>query len=86
MTSREVQPSPLSDYEEIVQESLYLGNREPALDEVLGDPIVRLVMARDRLPPGEVRAHVEAVAARLVTKLVDVQAAAGSASLAQDHH
>ena len=44
---------------------LYLGNREPALDEVLDDPIVRLVMARDRLPPEEVRAHVEAVAARL---------------------
>ena len=65
MTSREVQPSPPSDYEEIVQESLYLGNREPALDEVLGDPIVRLVMACDRLPPEEMRATVEAARRRL---------------------
>jgi hypothetical protein len=27
----------------------YLGNREPSLDELLHDPIVHLVMARDRL-------------------------------------
>ena len=37
----------------------YLGNREPPLDEVFDDPIVRLVMARDRIPPDEVRAYVD---------------------------
>jgi hypothetical protein len=34
----------------------YFGNREPPLDEVLNDPIVRLVMGRDRLLPNEARA------------------------------
>ncbi len=38
----------------------YLGNREPPLDEVFDDHIVRLVMARDRLAPEEVRTQVEA--------------------------
>jgi hypothetical protein len=38
----------------------YLGNREPSLDEVFDDPIVRLVMARDRILPDEVRAYVDA--------------------------
>lgn len=39
----------------------YLGNREPTLDELLCDPIVRLVMARDSLSAETVRAHFEAV-------------------------
>lgn len=39
---------------------LYLGNREPPLDEVLNDPIVGLVMARDRLTRDVVRAQMEA--------------------------
>lgn len=43
----------------------YLGNREPPLDEVLDDPIVRLVMARDRLMPGDVKAYVDAAMRRL---------------------
>jgi hypothetical protein len=43
----------------------YLGNREPSLDEMLEDPIVRLVMARDRLRPDDVRAYVEAAVRRL---------------------
>jgi hypothetical protein len=34
-------------------------NREPPLDEIFADPIVRLVMARDGLQPSEVRALVE---------------------------
>jgi hypothetical protein len=38
----------------------YLGNREPQLDEVLDDPIVRLVMVRDRLTREEVRAQLDA--------------------------
>jgi hypothetical protein len=44
---------------------LYVGNREPLLDEVLNDPIVRLVMARDGLPLEEVWVHVEAARRRL---------------------
>jgi hypothetical protein len=43
----------------------YLGNREPPLDEMFDDPIVRLVMARDRLLPDDVRAYVEAAVRRL---------------------
>jgi hypothetical protein len=43
----------------------YLGNREPPLDEVLDDPIVRLVMARDRLLPDDVKAYVGAAMQRL---------------------
>jgi hypothetical protein len=43
----------------------YLGNREPPLDEVLDDPIVRLVMARDRLMPDDVKAYVDAAMRRL---------------------
>jgi hypothetical protein len=38
----------------------YLGNREPPLHEVLDDPIVRLVMERDRLTREEVRAQIAA--------------------------
>jgi hypothetical protein len=44
---------------------LYVGNREPLLEEVLNDPIVRLVMARDGLPLEEVRVHIEAARRRL---------------------
>jgi len=43
----------------------YLGNREPPLDEVLDDPMVRLVIERDRLQLAEVREHVEAARRRL---------------------
>ena len=39
---------------------LYIGNREPPLDEVLNDPIVGLLMARDRLTREVVRAQMEA--------------------------
>ena len=43
----------------------YLGNREPSLDEVFDDPIVRLLMVRDGLPLDEARACVERVRAAL---------------------
>jgi hypothetical protein len=43
----------------------YFGNREPPLEEVFDDPIVRLLMARDGLPPDEARACVERVRASL---------------------
>ena len=39
----------------------YFGNREPPLDEVFDDPIVRLLMTRDGFPPDEARACVERV-------------------------
>jgi len=38
----------------------YLGNREPMLEEIFDDPIVRLVMARDGISSDETRAYVEA--------------------------
>jgi len=44
---------------------LYFGNREPSLDEVFDDPIVRLLMERDGLPPDEARACVERARAAL---------------------
>lgn len=49
---------------------LYSGNDEPPLDEVLDDPIVRLVMARDRVTREEVRAHIEAVRQQLSVMLM----------------
>ena len=44
---------------------LYFGNREPSLEEVFDDPIVRLLMERDGLPPDEARACVDRVRAAL---------------------
>ena len=44
---------------------MYIGNREPPLHEVLEDPIVGLVMARDRLRTEEVLAEIEMVKRRL---------------------
>jgi hypothetical protein len=49
---------------------LYFGNREPPLDEVFDDPIVRLLMARDGLPPDEARACVERMRAALRARLL----------------
>lgn len=36
--------------------SHYLGNDEPSLDELLGDEVIRRVMARDGVQPDHVRA------------------------------
>lgn len=44
---------------------LYIRNREPPLHEVLSDPIVRLVMARDRWRVEEVAAEIKAAQRRL---------------------
>jgi hypothetical protein len=46
----------------------YLENQEPPLDEVFDEHIVRLVMARDRLAPEEVRTQVEAARNRLLKR------------------
>lgn len=39
--------------------------RELSLEELLGDPVVRAVMARDRVNPDEVRALFQRLFARL---------------------
>jgi hypothetical protein len=44
---------------------VYIGNREPTLDELLDDPIARLLMASDQLAPETVRGHFEAARRRL---------------------
>ena len=46
----------------------YLGNREPALDDLLDDPIVRLVMTRDQVAPETVRHHFEAARRSLLAR------------------
>ena len=43
---------------------IYLGNRQPPLDEVVNDPIVRIVIARDRLNGEEAQAQIEAARER----------------------
>lgn len=42
--------------------------REPTLSEMLDDPLVRLVMARDGVRPDEVRTLIAATAARLAAR------------------
>ena len=42
----------------------YIRNEEPTLEELLAEPIVRLVMARDGVQPAEVR-RLAASAARV---------------------
>jgi hypothetical protein len=44
---------------------LYSDNREPPVDELLEDPIVHLVMARDGLSPEDVRAYIDLARRRL---------------------
>lgn len=41
---------------------------EPHLHEMLDDPIVRLVMARDRITPDDVRAEMMAARVRLARR------------------
>ncbi|MFM2045916.1 MAG: hypothetical protein RLY86_4492 [Pseudomonadota bacterium] len=42
--------------------------REPTLHQLIDDPLVRLVMARDGLSPDEVRRVMEAAATRLARR------------------
>lgn len=44
---------------------MYSANREPSLDEVFDDPIVHLVLARDRLRVDEVRAQMRVAQMRI---------------------
>ena len=43
---------------------LYSANREPSLEEILGDPIVHLVMARDGVCEEELRALLKSIRCR----------------------
>jgi hypothetical protein len=47
--------------------AVYTRNREPSLDELLDDPIARLVMASDRLQVEDVIFHLDVVRRRLAT-------------------
>jgi hypothetical protein len=47
------------------EDMLYCKNREPPLDELLNDPIVRLVMARDGLSADDVGAYVDIARRRM---------------------
>jgi hypothetical protein len=44
--------------------TLFTGNREPSIDEMLDDPIVGLVMKRDSVTPDEVRDLMDCVGRR----------------------
>lgn len=39
-----------------MEDTLFRGNREPSLDEILAEPIVKTVMKRDRIDEDTVRA------------------------------
>ncbi len=54
-------------------------NAEPSLDDVLGDPIVRLLMQGDRTGESEVRKLIERVRASLVEAGSAEQAASAPA-------
>jgi hypothetical protein len=44
---------------------LFCGNKEPTLEELLGDPITRLLFARDRVKEEDMRALLDAVRQKL---------------------
>jgi len=56
----------------------YLANREPPLDDLFVDPIIRLVMARDHLQVDKLRAQLETVRRRVNEE--DGQRATGDGS------
>ena len=60
--------------------SSYL-HEEPPIEEMLADPIVRLVMQRDRIGPREVRAALDAARRRLGLRSSDRAADAGDCIL-----
>ena len=44
---------------------MYIRNREPSVDEILSDPVIRLVMERDGLSDAAVRALIADARRRL---------------------
>ena len=47
---------------------MYVRNREPSLDELLNDPVTRLVMARDGFSDEAVRTLLQETRRRLMTR------------------
>ena len=47
---------------------LFCGNKEPTMEELLGDPITRLLFDRDRVKEEDMRALVDAVRQKLRAK------------------
>ncbi len=45
--------------------SFFIGNAEPPLDELMSDPIMRGLMARDGVAPDSLRGLIDEVRARL---------------------
>jgi hypothetical protein len=57
---------------------MYIRNREPSLDELLSDPVTRLVMARDGFSDEAVRMLIEEARQRLMARDDAAQAAAAT--------
>jgi hypothetical protein len=58
---------------------MYIRNREPSLDELLSDPVTRLVMARDGFSDEAVRMLIKEARRRLLARDDALQAAAATA-------
>ena len=58
---------------------MYVRNREPSLDELLSDPVTRLVMARDGFSDEAVRTLLQETRRRLMTRDAPAQPVAATA-------
>ena len=56
---------------------LFCGNKEPTLEELLGDPITRLLFTPDRVKEEDMRALVDAVRQKLRAKASGPERRAG---------
>ena len=59
-----------------MEQKLYVGNAEPALNEVLNDPIIRLVMLRDGVSAEDLDKVVAQARYHLLTRSLESQAVA----------
>ncbi|HXS42545.1 MAG TPA: hypothetical protein VN766_20280 [Stellaceae bacterium] len=59
-----------------MEQKLYVGNAEPALSDILNDPIVRLVMLRDGVRAEDLDKLVAQARDYLLTRSPESQAAA----------
>ena len=59
-----------------MEQKLYVGNAEPALSDILSDPIVRLVMLRDGVREEDLEKLVTQTRNHLLTRSPESQAAA----------
>ena len=58
---------------------MYFRNREPSLDDLLSDPVTRLVMARDGFSDEAVRTLLQETRRRLMTRNYTAHAVAATA-------